>query len=168
MTDFKKLIQSAAAENAIGDAAEFPMYPSELKEPYRSRRFKCGEDLYATIDIPRENKPARLNQLAKNYEFFGATGAFFFAIDRQMGVGQWAHLGMFMQTIALVTEERGMASCMQEFWSTRHLSVRSFFNIPDELQLYCGMAIGYPDRNHPINTLRTERAAVDEFTTFLS
>ena len=44
-------------------ANEYDIYPAGLGEPYRSRRFKCGEDLYATIDIPRDDKPARLRQL---------------------------------------------------------------------------------------------------------
>ncbi len=166
MTAFRAKLADDVAANPVGDATEFPMYPREIKEPYRSRRFKCGEDLYATIGIERSDKEARFAQLAKNYEFFGAPAAFFFAIDRQMGPGQWAHLGMFMQTIALVAEEHGLGTCMQEFWMLRHTTVRSFFGIPDDLQVYCGMAIGHPDRSHPINTLRTDRAAVDEFTTF--
>lgn len=166
MVAFRAALADALAQNPIGDPTEFPMYPPELKEPYRSRRFKCGEDLYATIGIPREDKAARFAQMAKNLEFFGAPSAFFFAIDRQMGPGQWAHLGMFLQTIALVAEERGLGTCMQEFWMLRHTLVRSFFAIPDELQVYCGMAIGHPDRMHPINSLRTERASVDEFATF--
>lgn len=166
MTAFRAALADDVAANAVGDATEFPMYPPEIKEPYRSRRFKCGEDLYATIGIPREDKGARFAQLAKNYDFFGAPAAFFFAIDRQMGPGQWAHLGMFMQTVALVAQERALATCMQEFWMLRHKLVRSFFAVPDELQLYCGMAIGHADRSHPINSLRTERASVDEFATF--
>ena len=166
MANFRGRLAEDVAAKPFGDATEFPMYPREIKEPYRSRRFKCGEDLYATIGIPRENKEARLAQMAKNYEFFGAPAAFFFAIDRQMGSGQWAHLGMFMQTIALVAEDHGLGTCMQEFWMLRHTLVRSFFGIPDDLQVYCGMAIGHPDRSHPINSLRTERASVEEFATF--
>jgi nitroreductase len=168
MTDFKTAVKAATAENPVGEPTEFDMYPQGLKDPYRARRFKCGEDLYATIGIPREDKSARLSQMAKNYDFFGAPAALFFAIDRTMGPGQWAHLGMFMQSIALVAQEHGLASCMQEFWMLRHGLVRSFFGIPDELQLYCGMAIGHADTAHPINTLRTDRAPVDEFTTFAS
>lgn len=168
MATFASALKDAQAENPIGEATEFDMYPQGLKEPYRSRRFKCGEDLYATIAIPREDKGARLNQLAKNYEFFGAPAALFFAIDRTMGPGQWAHLGMFMQSVALVTHEHGMATCMQEFWMLRHGFVRSFFDVPEEFQMYCGMAVGHADASHPINSLRTERAEVDEFTTFLS
>ncbi len=168
MSEFRDALAQDTAANPIGDRPDFHMYPPDLKEPYRSRRFKCGEDLYATIGIPREDKAARLNQMSKNLEFFGAPSALFFAIDKIMGPGQWAHLGMFMQTVALVAQERGLASCMQEFWMTRHQLVRSFFGVPDELQFYCGIAIGHPDREHPINSLRTERAAVGEFTTFRS
>jgi nitroreductase len=156
------------AENPLGEAPEFPMYPPEIKEPYRTRRYECGEDLYRSIGIPREDKAGRLRQLARNMDFFGAPAAFFFAIDRQMGPGQWAHLGMLMQTIALVAEARGLGTCMQEYWMTRHGFLRGFLGIPDELQFYCGMALGHPDAAHPINQWRTRRADVDEFTTFLA
>jgi hypothetical protein len=33
--------------------------------------------------------------------------------------------------------------------------------------LFCGMGIGFMDEAHPINRLRTERAALDEFATFV-
>jgi nitroreductase len=168
MVEFKALVQADAADNPFGDKPEFDMYPAGIKEPYRTRRFACGEALYATIGIPREDKPARLMQMAKNLEFFGAPSAMFFAIDRTMGPGQWAHLGMFMQTIALVAQERGLGTCMQEFWMLRHNLIRQHFSIPEELQVYCGIAIGHPDKSHPINTLRTERAEIDDFATFLS
>jgi len=168
MTRFRAAMAAAAKENPFGEDPVFPIYPEAIKEPYRWRRFKCGEDLYATIGIPREDKMGRLAQLAKNYDFFGAPAAFFFSIDRQMGPGQWAHLGMFMQTLALVAEARGLGTCMQEAWMRRHALIRSFFGIPEEHQIYCGMAIGHPDRTASINTLRTERAPVDEFATFVN
>ena len=57
---------------------EFPMWPVGIREPFRTRRFECGKDLHRSFGIPREDKPARLTQLAKNYDFFGATAAFFF------------------------------------------------------------------------------------------
>jgi len=168
MTRFCTELAAAAAENPLGEETEFPMYPSGIKEPYRTRRFECGEALYRSIGIPREDRRARILQMAKNYEFFGAPAAFFFAIDRQMGPGQWAHLGMLMQTIALVAEDRGLATCMQEAWMMRHTLIRRFFAIPDELQFYCGMAVGHADPDAPINSWRTERATVDEIASFFS
>lgn len=168
MARFRKEFAQVLAANPAGENTEFHIYPPNIKEPYRTRRYECGEDLYASIGIPRENKPARLMQLAKNYEFFGAPAAFFFAIDRQMGPGQWAHLGMFMQSIALVAEEKGLATCMQEAWARQHSFIRRFFAIPDALQVYCGMALGQKDTAAPINNWRTKRAPLAEFATIVA
>jgi nitroreductase len=166
----QRLKAEVAAEmktNPMGEAPEFPIYPEGLKEPYRARRFKCGEDMYAAIKVPREDKAGRMMQFVRNFDFFGAPAAFFFTIDRQMGLGQWAHMGMLMQTICLAAEERGLGTCMQEAWATRPTLLRRFLSLPDALRLYCGMAIGHPDHSAPINTMRTERAPVDEIATFV-
>ena len=137
-----------------------------MKQPCLARRYACSEALYSSIDIPREDKPARTQQLLKNFDFFGAPAALFFALDRQMGVGQWAHLGMLLQTVALAAEAHGLSTCMQEAWAHRRGFVRHFFGIPDELQVYCGMAIGDADRQAPINRWRAERASVDALVQF--
>ena len=52
-----------AAHAPAGEGTEYHVYPPNLHEPYRSRRFKCGEDLYATLGIPREDKAARIAAL---------------------------------------------------------------------------------------------------------
>ena len=38
--------------------------------------------------------------------------------------------------------------------------------MPGHLMLFCGMALGYADESQPVNSLRTERAALEEFATF--
>ena len=143
------------------------MYPAKLWEPYRTRRFKIGEDMYALLGIERGNRPARLGWFARNYEFFGAPVGLFFIIDRRMGHGQWAHLGMFMQSIALAALERGAATCMQESWASIRHSLGTHFGLGNTDVLYCGMALGYADRDHPVNRLRSERAPVGDFCQFL-
>jgi nitroreductase len=167
MVRFKALIKEKLAVSPRGEGTEYHIYPSELKEPYKARRFKCGEDMYATINIPREDKFGRLINFARNFEFFGAPVGMFFAIDRQMQQGQWADLGMFMQSIMLLAREHGLHTCPQEAWAIWYKTVGEFFAIPPELMLFCGMGIGYMDEAHPINSLRTERAALDEFATFV-
>jgi nitroreductase len=167
MVRFKALIKEKLPVSPRGEGTEYQIYPPELKEPYKARRFKCGEDMYGTINIPREDKFGRLLNFARNFEFFGAPAAFFFAIDRTMQQGQWADLGMFMQSIMLLAREHGLHTCPQEAWAIWHKTVGEFFSIPPELMLFCGMGIGTMDETHPINTLRTERAPLDEFVTFV-
>jgi nitroreductase len=166
LNEFRALIRSKLTDQPQGEGTEYDVYPPKLKEPYRSRRFKCGEDLYATISIPREDRQRRLMQFARNYEFFGAPAAMFLAIDRQMGADQWADVGMFMQNIMLLAREHGLHTCPQESWASWHRTVSEFLGFPAELMLFCGLAIGYRDEAAPINRLRTERASLDEFATF--
>jgi len=168
-TPLDELVSSVHAKfptNPRGEGTEYDVYPPQLTEPYRSRRFKCGEDLYATINIARENRTARWQQFAKNFQLFGAPIALFFAIDRQMGMGQWVDLGMFMQSIMLLAREQGLHTCAQESWAVWHKTIEAYLQLPANLLLFCGMALGYRDEDAPINRLRTERAELDEFAVF--
>ena len=159
-------VSALARANLPGAEDERPVYPHNLWEPYRTRRFKVGEDMYALLGIPRENKPARLMHLAQNFDFFGAPVGLFFIIDKAMGHGQWAHLGMFMQSVALAAIERGVASCMQEAWARMRAPLHAHFALDDDDMVYCGMALGYADTSKPVNTLRSDRAPVDEIAAF--
>jgi len=149
-----------------GETPEYAVYPPDLWDPFRTRRYQCGEDLYASISIPRENKPARLMQLAKNAEFFGAPVGLFITIDRKLGPPQWADVGMYMQTIMLLAVEKGLDTCPQEFWARFPVTVREFLNLPDDQMLFSGMAMGFRDETHPINSWRTRRDPLDQVAEF--
>lgn len=150
----------------MGEPPEYKIYPPELTEPYRTRRFRVGEMMYATMNIPRENKAARLKFFARNWEFFGAPVGLIFTMDRQMQEGQWADLGMFIQNVMLMARDHCLHSCAQEAWAVWHTVIREYLKVPDNELVFCGMAIGHADESAPVNSLVSERAGVDEFATF--
>lgn len=147
--------------NPFGETPEYDVYPPNLWEPFRTRRFQCGEDLYATLGIPREDRAARLTQLAKNGELFGAPVGLFFSLDRKVGPPQWSDVGMFMQTIMLLATERGLATCAQEYWARYPQTLAEVLALPEDHMIFSGMALGYADEAAPINTLRTRRDPFD-------
>ncbi|WP_206340928.1 nitroreductase [Marinicauda algicola] len=159
-------VKESLQADPFANESEFSVYPDKLWEPYRSRRFRVGEDMYELLGIPREDKLARLDHLMRNYEFFGAPVGLFFSIDGRMGPGQWAHLGMFMMSLALAAQEAGLATCMQEAWTPRAKTVAKVLGVEEPYIVYCGMALGHADPDAPVNRLRSERADVDEFATF--
>jgi len=150
-------LKAKVRENPFGETPEYDVYPANLWEPLRTRRFQCGEDLYATIGIPREDKAARLAQLAKNGELFGAPVGLFFSLDRKVGPPQWSDVGMLMQTIMLLAVERGLATCAQEYWARYPQTLAEVLNLPADHMIFSGMALGHADETAPINTLRTRR-----------
>src|SRR5579863_6287349 len=48
-----------ASELPRGEGVEYTIYPQPLGEAFKSRSFKVGELLYQSIQVPREDKPAR-------------------------------------------------------------------------------------------------------------
>jgi nitroreductase len=153
-------------EHPMGQTPEYHIYPLNLTEPYRTRRHRVGEMMYATMNIPREDKMARLKFFSGNWEFFGAPVGLIFTIDRQMQQGQWADLGMYMQSVMLLAREHGLHTCPQEAWAMWHRVIREYLPVPENEMIFCGMAIGYADEAAPVNTLETERAPRGEFVTF--
>ena len=149
--------KAEVAANPMGESPEYDVYPANLWEPYRTRRFQNGEDLYATIGIPREDRPARLRQLAKNGDFFGAPVGLFFCLDRKLGPPQWSDLGMYMQTVMLLATEASLDTCAQEYWARYPKTVAEVLGLPDDHMLFSGMALGWRDPDAPINTLRSAR-----------
>jgi nitroreductase len=166
--EFLGLMRTRLQTDPRGEGTEYDIYPKELTEPYSTRRSQCGEDVYRAAGIAREDRAARVQQFARNYEFFGAPVALFFAMHRQMGLGQWADLGMFMQNLMLLAREHGLHTCPQEAWAVWYKTVAEYLQLPAELMLFCGMALGYADASAPINQVRTQRADLAEFATFRS
>lgn len=156
-------LKAEVAANPMGEAMEYDVYPPDLWEPFRTRRFRNGEELYASVGIPREDKPARLRQFARNGEFFGAPVGLFFCLDRKVGPPQWSDVGMYMQTVMLLATERGLDTCAQEYWARYPQTVAKAVGLPDDHMLFSGMALGWRDETAPINGFRSTR---DPFETW--
>ncbi len=76
-----------ASELPKGEGTDHAIYPEPLTEPYRTRRLNIGELLCESIPILREDELARYKQYARNYQFFGAPAALFFAREKLAWAG---------------------------------------------------------------------------------
>jgi nitroreductase len=52
------------------DEAEYPIYPKEMWEPYKSRREQHGVQLYGALRIARDDAAGRLAQYKRNFQMF--------------------------------------------------------------------------------------------------
>jgi nitroreductase len=155
-----------AKELPRGEGPEYDVYPRELKEPYYGRRAHVGNQLYQSIGIPREDRPARYRQFARNYLFYDAPVGIFISIDRTMGPPQWSDLGGFIQNIMLLARADGLHTCPQEAWTSWHKTLNTFLALPAEHILFCGIALGRADESAPINGWRSEREPLEVFARF--
>ncbi|CAN5377480.1 nitroreductase [soil metagenome] len=163
---FKGRVAERLAETPRGEPPEYAVYPDALVEPYRTRRFQVGEDLYRSLGVERENKLGRLVQFARNFDFFGAPVALFVTTHRSMGPPQWSDLGMYLQTLMLLAVEAGLDTCAQEAWSVWPKTVGEFIGLDADHMLFCGVALGKRDPDHAINGWRAQRDPLEAFATF--
>jgi nitroreductase len=147
-------------------SAEFSYYPKKWFEPYLARRRKVGWDLYSLLGIARDNKPGMWAQFGRNYKFFDAPVGLFFTFHRDLELGTWLDMGMFIQSVMIAARGQGLHTCPQAAWIEFPETVGAVLGLPAEEQLVCGMSLGYADESAIVNTLRTVRERCEAFTTF--
>ncbi len=145
---------------------DFQYYPLKWTEPYKSRRFACGIQLYETLGIERQEKDRRLEQWVANYRAFDAPVMLLFFMDPGLETGSYMDYGMFMQSIMLAAMAEGLATCPQAALGEFPEIVKSELDYAADSVLLGGMALGYEDTEALVNSYRTPRLSVEAFTRF--
>jgi nitroreductase len=161
----KKQASARAAVGDPGDEREYQMYPPHLRPLYRNRQASAGEQRYSALGIAREDRVGRKAAVAANWNCFGASTALFCYVDRDMGLPQWADVGIYLQTVMLLLRAEGLHSCPQMAWSVYRTTVAAIVRPPSHLMLFCGLSIGFENAAAP--AVRIRRAPLDETTTFI-
>ena len=94
-------------------------------------------------------------QHRRNFRFFDAPVGMIFTIHRKLETGSWLDYGMFLQNVMTVARARGLDTCAQAAWSQYHRIIRSTLGVSEEEIVVCGMALGYADRDAPVNAMKT-------------
>lgn len=180
MQPWKVYVTSGEAKQKLSDAIlssgirpekiewdDYKYYPDKFFEPYLSRRRAVGFALYSLLGIGRREVERMRAQHDRNFVFFDAPVGMIFTIDRRLNKGSWVDHGMFLQSVMIAARSRGLHTCPQAAFAPYHRIIRPLLNIPDGEIVVCGMALGYEDKSKPENNLRSERAPLDEFVTFV-
>lgn len=147
---------------------DYGYYPDEWVEPYRGRRKASGLLMYSTLNISREDRQKQLDQWAANYRAFDAPVMLLFFIDPVLNKGSFVDYGMFLQSVMLAAVEKGLATCPQAALGEFPEIVKRELGYPQEIILIGGMALGYEAEGALVNSYRTDRLDVEDFTKFFS
>ncbi len=165
--DLQQKIEQAFRGGDKGKA-DFDYYPKEWISPFKDRRKECGLLMYSTLDIKREDKERQMDQWAANYRAFDAPVMLLFFMNPIMEKGSFMDYGMFLQSIMLAAEDLGLATCPQASVADYPHIIKPELGYSDDSILLCGIALGYEDKDALINSYRTSRLEVEEFTQFFS
>lgn len=162
----KAILDSLAAGGKEKPKADWNYYPVNWREPYIGRRRKLGWGLYGLLEIGKGDTEKAERFRLKNYEFFGAPVGMIFTLDRDMEIGSFLDLGIFLGQLVVAVRGLGLDSCLQQSFADVHEVLCRELEIPATERVICGMALGYADDSLPQNKLKTEREPVAAFASF--
>ena len=134
---------------------------------HRQRQFGAANALYGAMGIDRHDKAKRQQAMLRNWQFFDAPHVAIFTMDKYLDIMGAVDLGIYAQTLSLLMQEEGLATCMQGALGQFPGPIRELFQLPEERGVLFGMSFGYADEAAPANGARTDREPLVESAVFL-
>lgn len=138
-----------------------------LPEALQHHRQELGMQVYGSMGITRDDQVGRQLAVLRNYEFFGAPTVGIVCMHQDLGFVDALGVGMYLQTLVLCLNARGIGTCVQVSLAAYPEIIRNELKIPPELLIICGLAVGYSDPDFPANHLHISRDPVEKNVSFL-
>ncbi len=160
---------SALTEHVTrGDPAQPDLpFPREYKGVYLERRRACGWALYESVGIKKGDRDASTKQNMRNFSFFDAPHVAILSTTEELGVYGAVDCGVYLGHLLLAAESLGLGAIAQAAPAVYSPFLHRHLAIPDDRQIVCAIALGFPDHEHPSNSFRTQRAPIEHAVRFV-
>lgn len=164
LASFGKQLTEHVAQHPADLTPDVPL-PGQYVGAFAERRRGAGYALYESLGIARDDYDARAAQMLRNFDAFGAPHLAIITSDRDHGVYGAVDCGGYVANLMNAALDRGVASIAQGAIGMYAGKVRELLDLPEDRLVICGVALGRPAADHPVNGFRTERAALTDVVT---
>ncbi|MCI2399340.1 nitroreductase [Aliiroseovarius subalbicans] len=141
-------------------------FPAAYSGAHQARRRNCGWQLYEAVGVEKGDRAASTAQMMENFRFFGAPHMALITAPAELGPYAYLDCGGLITAFTLAAQARGLGTIPQAAVASFAPFLRDWFDIGDDRVILAGIAFGYPDKNHPANAFRTDRADLSEWVTW--
>ena len=136
---------------------------------HRDRQVGVAKQLFAAMDIAREDTEKRQDWVLRGFRQFDAPVCVIITYDAVLADSDDTAFDCGAVTTALVNAawSRGLGAVINSQGIMQSPVVREHANIPDDQVIMKAVALGWPDDSFPANAVVSERKTVDETATFL-
>ncbi len=137
-----------------------------LQGIYKERQVRLAKQIFAIMGITKGDNKRLQEYWELMYSFYNAPAAIVVVFDKAL-TGGWplVDIGIVTQTIVLAAQAYKLGSCIMRAIVDYPEQVRKVVGVPESKKIIVGIAIGYPDWDHPLNNLATERETLDKIVT---
>lgn len=136
---------------------------------HRERQVEIAKQLFAAMDIAREDKAKRQDWVLRGFRQFDAPVSIVVTYDRALLGGDIAPFDCGAVTNALVNAawSRGLGCVINSQGIMQSPVVREFAQISDDQVIMICVAMGWPDDTFPANAVVSNRKSVAQATRFV-
>ncbi|KAL7905232.1 Nitroreductase-like protein [Trichoderma velutinum] len=167
------IVEGAARDRLAASLTTAAMQGGILVPPvppvFQQYRSNYGKGLYGDVlGISRTDHVRWQAARLRNYEFFDAPTEIIVTMHKDLSTSDALSVGMYLQILLLALAQEGIASCCQVSVAGYPEILRRELDIPDHLEIICGVAVGYENPESEINTYRVQKEEFTAVTRFVS
>lgn len=133
-------------------------WPPEMEERIK----ELGIQRFKHLKISREDKTARNANYRLNFKFFDAPTVVYLCMKENLTEWSIFDMGLLSQSIMLAAKGYGVDSAPAVNLVAYPDVIRKEIEIPEELAIIFGIALGYRDDKSPQNTFKSPRRPLKE------
>ncbi len=138
-----------------------------LVDEYKARSVGLAKQLFGVMEIERHDIEKRNWWVRRGYRFFDAPAVILICRDERCDEkGAAFDIGAVTQNVCLAALEYGLGTCTELQAVNYQRGLRKHLNLPESKHFVVGIAIGYPDDSFPANNVVSERAPLEEVTSW--
>jgi nitroreductase len=136
---------------------------------HRARQIEIAKQLFAAMDIPREDAQKRQDWVLRGFRQFDAPACIVVTYDRSIHGGDVGPFdcGAVSNAIVNAAWSRGLGCVINSQGIMQSPVVREHAGIPDDQVIMICIAIGFPEDSFPANAVVSNRKSVEVATTFV-
>lgn len=136
--------------------------PDNYPGVYGERRREVGWQLYEAVGVQKGDREGSQKQMLRNFSLFDAPHVAILTSPKALGGYGAMDCGGFVMAFTLAARALGIDTIPQAAIASYAGFVRRYFDIAEDRMMLCAIAFGYADLDHPANSFRASRVAIDD------
>ena len=155
-----------------------------LIKAYREKQISCGPGNVKPLPKTIAKRGAKTLELMNPFfeemglnsdkfinegscNFYGAPVAILICQDDSFPKARFVDIGLVLAYFILVAHEFGLATCPIGLITAYEDEIKDLLNIPENKNVVIGVALGYPNRDIPINHFKSPRDDLEKFVRWI-
>lgn len=155
-----------------------------LIKAYREKQISCGPGNVKPLPKTIAKRGAKTLELMNPFfqemgidsnqfinegscNFYGAPVAILICQDDSFPKARFVDIGLVLAYFILVAHEFGLATCPIGLIIAYEDEIKDLLNIPENKNVVIGVALGYPNRDIPINHFKSPRDDLEKFVRWI-